>query len=83
MNLPIILTFGAALLAVGMLALAFAGPSAGKAKSRRLSSVKDRHAASTEAVVAHFQTVIRQLRTVCFCTGSANLTALRKAPLQG
>jgi len=49
MNLPIILTFGAALLAVGMLALAFAGPSAGKAKTRRLSSVKDRHAASTEA----------------------------------
>ncbi|HYC74832.1 type 2 isopentenyl-diphosphate Delta-isomerase [Brevundimonas sp.] len=38
---------------------------------------------STEAVVAHFQTVIRQLRTVCFCTGSANLTALRRAPLQG
>ena len=38
---------------------------------------------STEAVVAHFQTVIRQLRTVCFCTGSPNLTALRKAPLEG
>ena len=38
---------------------------------------------STEAVVEHFQTMIRQLRTVCFCTGSANLTALRKAPLQG
>jgi isopentenyl-diphosphate Delta-isomerase len=38
---------------------------------------------STDAVVAHFQTVIRQLRTVCFCTGSANLTALRRAPLQG
>ena len=37
---------------------------------------------STEAVAAHFQTVIRQLRTVCFCTGSPNLTALRKAPLQ-
>jgi len=37
---------------------------------------------STEAVVAHFQTVIRQLRTVCFCTGSANLTALTRAPLQ-
>ena len=37
----------------------------------------------TEAVVAHFQTVIRQLRTVCFCTGSPNLTALRKAPLEG
>lgn len=38
---------------------------------------------STDAVVAHFQTVIRQLRTVCFCTGSPNLTALRRAPLQG
>jgi len=38
---------------------------------------------STEAVVEHFQTVLRQMRTVCFCTGSANLTALRKAPLQG
>lgn len=38
---------------------------------------------STEAVIQHFQTVIRQLRTVCFCTGSANLTALRQAPLQG
>jgi isopentenyl-diphosphate delta-isomerase len=38
---------------------------------------------STEAVIEHFQIVIRQLRTVCFCTGSANLTALRKAPLQG
>lgn len=37
---------------------------------------------STEAVVAHFQTVIRQLKTVCFCTGSANLTALARAPLQ-
>ncbi|MFC7379916.1 type 2 isopentenyl-diphosphate Delta-isomerase [Brevundimonas sp. GCM10030266] len=37
---------------------------------------------STEAVVEHFQTVIRQLRTVCFCTGSANLTALARAPLQ-
>jgi isopentenyl-diphosphate delta-isomerase len=37
---------------------------------------------STEAVIEHFQIVIRQLRTVCFCTGSANLTALRKAPLQ-
>lgn len=37
---------------------------------------------STEAVVEHFQTVMRQLRTVCFVTGSANLGALRVAPLQ-
>lgn len=37
---------------------------------------------STEAVVDHFQTIMRQLRTVCFVTGSANLGALRVAPLQ-
>ena len=37
---------------------------------------------STEAVVAHFQIVIRQLRTVCFCTGSSSLAVLRRAPLQ-
>ena len=37
---------------------------------------------STEAVIAHFQIVIRQLRTVCFCTGSANLSVLRQVPLQ-
>ena len=37
---------------------------------------------STEAVVAHFHTIIRQLKTVCFCTGAANLTALRQVPLQ-
>ncbi|MDU6410254.1 MAG: type 2 isopentenyl-diphosphate Delta-isomerase [Yersiniaceae bacterium] len=36
---------------------------------------------STEAVAAHFQTVIDQLRVVCFCTGSANLTRLKAAPL--
>jgi isopentenyl-diphosphate delta-isomerase len=39
-------------------------------------------ATSTEAVVGHFQLIIRQLRTVCFCTDSANLAALRRAPLQ-
>ena len=37
---------------------------------------------STEAVIEHFQIIIRQMRTVCFCTGSANLTALRRAPVQ-
>ncbi|MGV7120552.1 type II secretion system F family protein [Sphingopyxis sp. 550A] len=47
-----ILTVAAAIVALAMLVLAFAGPSAGKAKSRRLASVRDRHAASTEAVVA-------------------------------
>ena len=52
MNLSMILTIAAAFVAFAMLVMAFAGPSAGKAKSRRLSSVRDRHAASTEAVVA-------------------------------
>jgi len=37
---------------------------------------------STEAVVDHFEGVIRQLRTVCFCTGSPDLDSLRRAPLQ-
>ncbi|MFZ4163901.1 type 2 isopentenyl-diphosphate Delta-isomerase [Brevundimonas sp. NPDC058933] len=36
---------------------------------------------STEAVVDHFQTVIRQLRTVCFCTNAAGLPALKRVPL--
>ena len=52
LNLPMILTIVAVIMAFTMLLLAFAGPSAGKAKSRRLASVRDRHAASTEAVVA-------------------------------
>ncbi|WP_439471413.1 type 2 isopentenyl-diphosphate Delta-isomerase [Brevundimonas sp.] len=46
------------------------------------AGVLDAAMVSTEAVVAHFQTVIRQMRTVCFCTGSANLTALARAPLE-
>lgn len=36
---------------------------------------------STDAVVAHFQLMIRQLRTVCFCTGSPDLAALGRARL--
>lgn len=36
---------------------------------------------STEAVVEHFDVIIRQLRIACFCTGSANLAALRQARL--
>jgi len=36
---------------------------------------------SPDAVVAHFSTVIDQLRIACFCTGSADLAALRRAPL--
>lgn len=36
---------------------------------------------STEAVVEHFSIMIRQLRIACFCTGSADLAALRRARL--
>ncbi|MBU1458144.1 MAG: type 2 isopentenyl-diphosphate Delta-isomerase [Gammaproteobacteria bacterium] len=34
-----------------------------------------------DAVVAHFHVLIEQLRIACFCTGSASLAALAKAPL--
>ncbi|GAB2788765.1 type 2 isopentenyl-diphosphate Delta-isomerase [Halomonas shantousis] len=36
---------------------------------------------STQAVIDHFEIVIRQLRIACFCTGSADLPALRRAAL--
>ncbi|WP_439568026.1 type II secretion system F family protein [Sphingopyxis sp.] len=52
MNLPVILIIAGAFLAFAILVILLGGPSAGKAKSRRLAMVKDRHAASTEAVVA-------------------------------
>jgi isopentenyl-diphosphate delta-isomerase len=34
---------------------------------------------STAAVIEHFEIVIKQLRIACFCTGSADLAALRTA----
>jgi isopentenyl-diphosphate delta-isomerase len=34
-----------------------------------------------EAVIAHFNVLIQQLRIACFCTGSADLAALAQAPL--
>ncbi|QKX18166.1 type 2 isopentenyl-diphosphate Delta-isomerase [Microbulbifer sp. YPW1] len=36
---------------------------------------------SSQAVVEHFEVVIQQLRIACFCTGSADLHALRAAVL--
>ena len=51
MDLTVILVAGGAFLAFTLIVL-LAGPSVGKAKSRRLATVKDRHANSTEAVVA-------------------------------
>lgn len=35
-----------------------------------------------EAVAEHLSVMIRQLRVACFCTGSRDLAALRRAPLQ-
>lgn len=52
MNLSVLLIVAAALLAFAVLVILLGGPSVGKAKSRRLSTVKDRHANTTEAVVA-------------------------------
>ncbi len=37
---------------------------------------------SDRAVVEHFSALIEQLRIVCFCTGSGDLDALRRAPLR-
>lgn len=36
---------------------------------------------STEAVLGHFAALMRQLRIACFCTGSADLAALKTARL--
>ncbi|SEH18788.1 tight adherence protein B [Sphingopyxis sp. YR583] len=52
MNLPVILIIAGAFLAFSLLVILLGGPSSGKAKTRRLAMVKDRHANSTEAVVA-------------------------------
>lgn len=46
------------------------------------AGVLDAATRSTDAVIGHFQIMIRQLRTACFCTGSANLADLRRADLQ-
>jgi len=52
MDMPVILIIAGAFMAFTVLVILLGGPSVGKAKSRRLAMVKDRHAASTEAVVA-------------------------------
>ena len=51
MNLSTLI-IAACFLAFTLTVLLFGGPSVSKAKSRRLAMMKDRHAASTEAVVA-------------------------------
>jgi isopentenyl-diphosphate delta-isomerase len=46
------------------------------------SGVLEAATRSPEAVADWFETVIAQLRVACFCTGSRDLAALRRAPLQ-
>ena len=74
MNLPVILIIVGALLAFGLLVILLGGPSAGKAKTRRLAMVKDRHAASTEAVVA------AQMRETIQSGGRGNATLASLMP---
>ena len=50
-TMPLIIFAVVMLTSLGMLAIAFGGPSPAKAMNRRLSSVRDRHAMTTEAVV--------------------------------
>ncbi|WP_136657151.1 type 2 isopentenyl-diphosphate Delta-isomerase [Nitratireductor sp. XY-223] len=38
--------------------------------------------ASPDTLIQHFENAVRQLRIVCFCTGSANLAALRTAEIR-
>jgi tight adherence protein B len=72
MNLPVILIIAGAFLAFALLVILLGGPSAGQAKTRRLAMVKDRHAASTEAVVAaQMRKTIQSGRN-----GDSSLTAL-------
>ncbi|WP_411197610.1 type II secretion system F family protein [Sphingomonas sp. C3-2] len=49
--LPIFGLLAGSLVAIAMLFFAFSGPSVGKAKTRRLAALKDRHAASTSASI--------------------------------
>ncbi|HEV7313468.1 type II secretion system F family protein [Sphingopyxis sp.] len=71
MNLPVILIIAGAFLAFSLLVILLGGPSVGKAKTRRLASVKDRHAASTEAVVA-----AQMRKTIASSQGHSTLTNL-------
>lgn len=73
MNLPVILIIAGAFLAFAILVILLGGPSAGQAKTRRLAMVKDRHAASTEAVVA---AQMRKTIQASGRKGQSSLTAL-------
>lgn len=74
MNLPVILIIAGAFVAFSLLVILLGGPSVGKAKTRRLAMVKDRHAASTEAVVA------AQMRKTIQSAGSGGTTLTSLMP---
>ena len=55
--MPIMVMAVAAILAIGMAALAFTGPSPQRALNRRLSAVRGRHGASTAVVEAQMRKI--------------------------
>jgi tight adherence protein B len=62
--MPLLMLSGAALFSVALLVLAFVGPSSAKAKVRRLNALRDRHSASTGAVVeAQMRRILAQRET--------------------
>src|SRR3990167_4236569 len=71
MNLPVILIIAGAFVAFALIVILLGGPSAGKAKTRRLAMVKDRHAASTEAGGA-----AQMRKTIASAQGQSTLTNL-------
>jgi tight adherence protein B len=73
--LPLILLFTGAALALGLVALAFAGPSAGKATTRRLAALRERHTASPgTAIEAQMRRITGRSAT------RADLAAMRLLP---
>lgn len=62
LSLPILMFGIAGILIVGMVTLAFSGPSGAKAQTRRLHALRDRHSNSTGAVVEAQMRRIHQAR---------------------
>ena len=62
LSLPILMFGIAGILIVGMVTLAFSGPSGAKAQTRRLHALRDRHSSSTGAVVEAQMRRIHQAR---------------------
>ena len=62
--LPILIFFAGALATLAMIYYAFAGPSVGKARVRRLDDVKERHSKSTEvAAEAQYKRILASRQT--------------------